>query len=225
MKFRYNFTNMKIKLILLSLFTISFCFVNAQWNLTEEYSKILSSNENTAKHVDYFFKTYEGSDIEARWGAKAILDGETLKTLYDSSIKSFSDTTNQILSCIESTQKFINMHLSYYSVIWSDAISRDAKYEFSNVDFREALRISKVEFKRIGVFEKLDNIKSLIQEKVLVYDKNEYVNTYKAYGLISQLISMAKDPSGSLLTFNRTTNRVDLELTKILSLAKLEHIK
>lgn len=190
-----------------------------------KYSQELASNENLKKHSDYFLKAYAGTTKdEAVLAYGSILKGEILTILYDVSIRACeTDTTNNFLNSIPTIKGVLLQHLSFYSDTWSTAISNHAKYECCFVDFSTALLINKHEYKRMGIFDKVEKIQGLIKSRVSLYERDKFPRTYEVYGLITQLISLCEDPKGSLMSFNQTINSIDIELEKILALAELEH--
>lgn len=191
-----------------------------------KYANELNSSQLVAKHADYFRSEYAGTTKdEAFWAYYAILEGELLTQIYDLILESMDQETdgNSIISYIKIIKRTImSTQLANYSKIWSNAINRHAHNKYSCVDFSTALYITNKEYHRIGVFSKLDTIKKKLKEKISTLDKHKYQRTYELYAVISQLMTLAEEPKGSLMTFNSTVNRLNTDFSKILALAELE---
>ena len=223
---------MKIKLVVfmaLALITIS-CATTSPGNHNEKFAGIVESNQLTAKHASYFRKKYiTAKKDEGYYASLAFMSGEVLQQAYSLvNIKITkkdidNPTGNPIIPAIKLTKKTLNTHLSSYSSVWSNAIKNHVGNEYYNVDFSTALSITKYEYSRIGVFDEIDLIQKNLLSQLEKYHKNEFPETYGLYAILTQLIELARNPSGSLMTFNSTVNRLNIEFTKTLTLAEFEH--
>jgi len=162
-----------------------------------KYSQELANCDFLAEHSDYFLKAYEGTKKdEAYWGYFSIITASMLNIQYDSIITALeSDTTNNFLQHIPNIKNILTQHLSCYSEIWSDAISRHVSHEYYSVDFSTALAICKIEFKRMGTFDRVINIKNQLKMKTSKFDNAKYPRTYEVYGLITQITSLTEEPT------------------------------
>lgn len=193
--------------------------------LSERYANELAGNQLFAKHADYFRSQYAGTTRdEAYWAYRAILEGELLAEKYDLVLKAMNEEepSKAILSNMKLTKNALLSHLANYSSVWSKAIHEHVHYKYSSVDFSTALAITKKEYARIGVFSKIDLIKGKIKSNISAYDKKKYPKTYELYAVLSQLMDLAEEPKGSLMTFNSTVNSLNSDFSKTLALAELE---
>ncbi|MBF0137709.1 MAG: hypothetical protein H7833_19115 [Magnetococcus sp. DMHC-1] len=92
-----------------------------------------------------------------------------------------------------------------------------------NIDFVTALEIAHTEFTRVGVFARLDAAESLIIEDLKEIDRKKYAKTIDLYGVLSQMIALAKYRRGSLETFNANINLLMGDFDRTLALARLEY--
>ena len=113
--------------------------------------------------------------------------------------------------------------MSNYSKTWGESITYNIQYPYAFVDFSTALSIVDSEYRRVGVFTKLEELKDSLKAKVMQLDKNNFPYTLQIYGIINQLITLCENPIGSLTTFNSTVNTLKMEISKIFSLAELEN--
>lgn len=215
----------KLLILCVSTAIISSCGIYSTIPSNVKYSQELASSDLLKQHSDYFLKAYEGTKKdEAYWGYLSIVQSGLLSVLYDVSIKALaSDVNKNFLKAIPSVNSALKLHLSFYGDTWSKAISNNANNEYISVDFTTALAVCENEYKRTGVFDKVENIKELIKTKTSLYERDKFPRTYEVYGLITQLISLVEKPAGSLISFNQTVNSLEIELTKVLALAELEH--
>ncbi|MBC8213273.1 MAG: hypothetical protein H8E71_01345 [Candidatus Marinimicrobia bacterium] len=182
------------------------------------------------EHAEYFINEYKSGQFskkdKAEWGYNAIYWGSFLYSDYRTVSNNLqNDLSLNYIQHIPNISGVINSHLGEYSKNWRKAIRKtSSEYgEWFYCDFSTVLAIYVKEFKRLGLFEKIDTIKQNIKYKTSELDKAQYPMTYEVYGLISQLISLAENPTGSLVTFNQTVNKLNNELVKALVLAELEH--
>lgn len=192
---------------------------------SERYANELAGEQLLAKHTDYFRSQYaETTKDEAYWAYLAILDGEILAVKYDLAIKAMNkeEPSKAIISNMKITKYALLSHLANYSSVWSKAIHDHVHDEYSSVDFSTALAITKKEYARIGVFSKIDLIKQQIKSNISAYDKQKYPKTYELYAVLSQLMDIAEEPKGSIMTFNSTVNSLNSDFSKTLALAELE---
>ena len=80
--------------------------------------------------------------------------------------------------------------MSQYSDTWGKSITNNIERPYLNVDFSTALAIVVSEYRRIGVFAKLEELKDLLKTKVMQLDKNNFPYTLQIYGIINQLIKL-----------------------------------
>jgi len=213
---------LRINTILCLLISYS-CAPTVPKNIT--YSQKLSEIESLAQHADGFLKRYEGlKQNQAILAYSALLEGSLLIIRYNFSILELNqDDSNNIIPHVESITSRLTKHLSYYSDVWRKSITKNIEYPFLYVDFSTALFIVKDEFRRVGVYTKLEELKDSLKTKVMKLDKNNFPYTLELYGVINQLIKQCEDPTGSLTSFNSTVNTLNMEISKILPLAELEH--
>lgn len=101
-----------------------------------------------------------------------------------------------------------------YSVVWRDAINSRWK------DFNDELQDQQREFRNNGTFEKLDNGKKQIDDlmKELSSPPKKYKEAHskliELYGIYTQINSLAKSPSGSLVSFNSNINDLQSRFIK-----------
>jgi len=98
--------------------------------------------------------------------------------------------SNNIIPHVESITNNLYKHLSYYSDTWGKSITNNIERPYLNVDFSTALAIVVSEYRRIGVFAKLEELKDLLKTKVMQLDKNNFPYTLQIYGIINQLIKL-----------------------------------
>jgi|TARA_B100002003_G_C14024173_1_gene493854 hypothetical protein len=208
---------------ILCLFIYTSCAPQTQKNVL--YSQKLSENETLAQYADEFLKKYEGTKRdEASTAYLALLQGNYLISSYDLNILQLKqDDSNNIIPHVESITNNLSKHLSNYSKTWGESITYNIQYPYAFVDFSTALSIVDSEYRRVGVFTKLEELKDSLKAKVMQLDKNNFPYTLQIYGIINQLITLCENPIGSLTTFNSTVNTLKMEISKIFSLAELEN--
>lgn len=179
-----------------------------------------------AKHANYFRSQY-GSMTKGVpfYACEAIVAGEKLATQYESVLKSLKKEKDKksIIPALKTFEEALVSELTNYSEVWRKAIDDQVRYgELSTVDFSTALSITRIEYSRIGVFSKISAIEEELKRKISKLDKQKYQRTYELYAIVSQLITLSKEPRGSLMTFNSTVDSLETDFSKALALAELE---
>ena len=193
--------------------------------LTERYANKLARNELLSKHADYFRSEYAGSKKnEPYWGYRAILEGELLVQLYDNVVEAITVGKHRrdIVSCMKLVKEVLFAHLGNYSTIWSEAIDDHVWGGSLYVDFSTALAITKKEYARLGIFSRINKIREAIKKQLSTFDKHKYPKTYELYAILCQLMYLAEQPKGSLISFNSTVHNLSNDFSKALALAELE---
>lgn len=106
--------------------------------------------------------------------------------------------------------------------VWGVAKKDHLRSKDKYVDFATALAIHSKEYARIGVYEELNLLKNNLAEEIKSYEKEKYGYTYETFAIPCELISMAKNPSGSLRSFSSRSQSLLFELNRITPLAELE---
>ena len=110
-------------------------------------------------------------------------------------------------------------HLAIHSEAWSDAV----RYSYRDNELTSKfLATKRMEYTRMQVFSKIDSLKDRLKDNLAGYEKTNYPETYQLYGILSQLSDLAKEPRGSISTFNSTVNNLRNDFSKTLALAELE---
>jgi len=217
----HQIKEIKLKKILFITFTF-FAISCAPAFVT--YGEKIASDDSLKEHHAYYMKEYEGTKRdEGTIAYISMLEANLYLPVFDLTINELkNDSTNNILLYVSSVRSGITIMLGQFSSSWRTQISNHVRAPGMNVDFSTALAIKKKEYNRMGVYDKLDDIKLLLKDKIKTLDNNDYPKTYEVYSLLTQLISQCESPSGSLLTFGQKVNDINSNIDKILSLAELE---
>ena len=218
-----NFIAMAILLFALSL--------SACAHLSESYADKLAGDPKLARHAEHFRSTYSSKEFEeVQYGYRAILSGEVLSNIYD---RLNEAPGSAIVSKMELMHDALVSHLAIHSEIWSDAIAdavdKTSLYRYNKLtsDMTSVyvalyLATTRMEYTRMQVFSKIDSLMDQLKNNISRYEKTKYPKTYELYGILSQLSDLAKEPRGSLRTFNATVNDLQSDFSKALGLAELE---
>ncbi len=200
-------------------------------NWGEHYAEKLVGDPKLATHVEHFRSTYSSEDLEvAKYAYRAILSGEVLSNIYD---RLNEAPGSAIVSKMELMHDALVSHLAIHSEIWSDAIAdavdKTSLYRYNKLtsDMTSVyvalyLATTRMEYTRMQVFSKIDSLMDQLKNNISRYEKTKYPKTYELYGILSQLSDLAKEPRGSLRTFNATVNDLQSDFSKALGLAELE---
>lgn len=159
----------------------------------------------------YFLHEYSGEEDQPFTAAVYIQSCIQAKELYASTAMIINPL--DLPASLEAAQKPISTHLGAISTVWSTAI--DARRNFSL-----QLPVYHRECERVGVFAEL----SSLQERIAILIRNAKrhdQNIIKAYGILSQLIGLAKTPNGALVGFNHMVSSLEGEFARKMAIAKL----
>jgi hypothetical protein len=158
-------------------------------------------------------------------GAYAIKMGVIHKEALESASRMISSGLVQVFTDnISVIRPSVSDIITVYIDVWGVAKKDHVRDEDKHVGFATALAIHSKEYARIGVYEELDLLKNNLTEKIKVYEKEKYKNTYETFAISCELISMAKNPSGSLPSFSSRNQSLLFELDRITPLAEFESI-
>ena len=210
------------------LFALS---VSACAHLSESYADKLAGDPKLARHAEHFRSTYSSKEFEeVKYGYRAILSGEALSNIYD---RLNEAPGSAIVSKMELIHDALVRHLAIHSEIWSDAIAdavdKTSLYRYNKLTSEMTstyvaiyLATTRMEYTRLQVWSKIDSLMDQLKDNLVGYEQTKYPNTYELYGILSQLSDLAKEPKGSLRTFNTTVNNLRNDFSKTLALAELE---
>jgi len=176
------------------------------------------------KEKEYFRRQYaRASKDEPFYAADAISNGSLLsaKWILNRFSSKVTDAKTFLLDCAP-LRKRLKSIFNYYSLIWRQAIHDHVEYPSLYVDFSEALAIVLHEFRRVGLFDEINDYQNNLSKIISNLPKDKYPSTYELYSVTVQLFSIAKNPTGSLYTFNATTNKLLLEHERLEALAAIE---
>lgn len=103
-----------------------------------------------------------------------------------------------------------------YSEVWSTAIQeRTYRGQYIGDNFSLAISKAKYDVDSIGLYKTLDSIQKIVDSSIIKLKDHPsefdhiYQETVSVYGSVSEYIELARNPQGSLLSFNN--KRMDLE--------------
>jgi len=74
----------------------------------------------------------------------------------------------------------------------------------------------------MNLFSEIDLLKDYLRNNLSEYEKTKHPKTCEHDAILSQLCDLAKEPKGSLMTFNSTVNDLRSDFSKTLAMAELE---
>ncbi|MCF7859791.1 MAG: hypothetical protein K9N07_10800 [Candidatus Cloacimonetes bacterium] len=189
----------------------------------DTYVKEIESTPILYDHLEYYKLEYADSNKdESYWAYRAILEGMLLGIKYDLVIRVLEEKEDNIIIDMENIKESIEMQLSTYISVWSDAIERHVRNEYSCVDFPTALAITIKENDRMDIFNKLNKLIDELKTRLTIYEMSKYPYTYELYAVIAQYVDLVEDPSGSLMSYSATISNLNSEFSKIKARAELE---
>lgn len=171
--------------------------------------------------VDYFIKEYKyKSAVESRHAYYGIKWGASLSTSYEYAIELFRvrEPSTHFINNMKMAQDAVYSHLNKHSEIWVAAGK-------SEEDIDLAFTIFLFELDRMGVNKKIEALKNMMKLRVSLLDREKYKNSYQVYATFTQLIELAKFPTGSLRSFESTVNSLKRDFTREMALAEFEFQK
>jgi len=194
----------------------------AALNESGRYADKLAANDTTAGNVTYYRTAYgEAGQDRPFWGYYAIQSGAALLPLYDGALAGTQQGT--ILTSMQFTERAYMTHIGFYEKAWSTAIDAHVHSRYTSVDFGTALAIVQHEYRRMGVYAKMDDIMEQTMRNVASLDRDGYPRTYEAYAVLTQLSALAHSPTGSRISYGTMVNSLHSEFGKTLALAELEY--
>ena len=177
-------------------------------------------------HLSYYYEVYGKSPKDtAIHGAYAINTGIIHKEALKSANELISSGILQsFFDGVSIAHPPVSNIITVYIDVWRASNKDHLSSEDKHIDGTTALDIYTKEYSRIGVYEELDLLKDNLAKKITMYDQEKYRHTYEAFAISSELILMAKKPTGSLRSFSKRWQRLSLELERLAPLAEIESI-
>ncbi|PLY03945.1 MAG: hypothetical protein C0622_03625 [Desulfuromonas sp.] len=183
-----------VLVVLLGCFLLSGCAGRGPW--INVYADKLANEHGMTEEAEYLKSNYpEASKEESLWLHAVVRAGNNLKKKYSQAVK-VAESDISIVDKIKKSKDVINIHYKFNSIFisYSQDLSSFSMEFFYNRDY--LLSVLSYEYKRIGVFDERDKLKSIITHDILSYDVLEYKNLYNL-GIFMSFMFDATDLSTS----------------------------
>jgi len=182
------------------------------------------ANELPNDQQSYYLQAYGTTQKdEYLYGYTAIKIGVTFNNdIQGAAVGESISTASELVSDMKLTKELLSKLLMYYYHMWSTSIDNHTRHEYRSVDFNEAFKIIHNEFSRIGIYQDLDKMQDRYKSLVSKLDSSKYQKTLDLYGILSEMISLAKSPKGSLLSYGKKVDDLRVDFDRVASMAEIE---
>ncbi len=178
---------------------------------TEDFAALLPDDQ-----ADYYLSEYDGSSWCAYYHAyRGIELALHSRTEYEEVIGIIEERTapDDFLGNAELAHAVVSRHLSAHRSIWSEALGWPHC-------FATSIGHADIEFERLGLERLPARVESLLEVQVETTDPEQHRGARGVQSVLSEMIALARSPSGSLPEFERAVRAEERDFDEALASAR-----